>query len=130
MQPCEMLGRLAGKHREQARSEPGSQDAVNNITLFLFGTILFARDAVEKKLIRGLFYNFRNTTHNLWDQGPCQRGNQDTDHPAAPTSQPGRGDAGHECLLFHEAQDALTCGRAHVWLLVQYPRDRGFGDTG
>src|SRR6266700_1180135 len=44
--------------------------------------------------------------------------------------QPGSGDAGHECLLFHDTQDALTCDRVHVRLLVQYSRDGGRGDPG
>src|SRR5258708_9100591 len=99
-----MLRRLTRKHSEQARSQLSSQDAVNYITLNLFSTILLVRDTIENQFIRGLFHNFRDTTHDLWDRGPRQRRNQDSNHSAATTSQPGTGDPGHEQPLFHEAQ--------------------------
>src|SRR6266852_1471907 len=124
-----MLRRLTRKHSEQTRSQLSSQDAVNYITLNLFSTILLVRDTIENQFIRGLFHNFRDTTHDLWDRGPRQRGNQDTNHPAVTTSQPGRGDAGHECLLFHDALDALTCARVYIRLLIQHSRDGGLRYT-
>src|SRR2546421_9571212 len=126
MQPGEMLGRLARKHCQQTSSQPGSQDAVDHIPLVLLVAILLARNAIEKKLIRGLYHHLRDTAHDLWDQRPRQRRDQDANQSAASTSQTGGRDAGQECPFFHDTQDALTCGRIHIWLLVQYPRNSSF----
>src|SRR5215472_1233421 len=91
--------------------------------------MIYVGDAIQDEFIRGTSYNFADAPHQFWDERPGERRHQGAKEITTPPGQARSGNTGHEALLIHNAQDALTSRRVHIWLLIEHARDCGLGNA-
>src|SRR5581483_858294 len=120
MQLCQVLCRGTGENSQQARNQTRSNDAINDLAAI--SLVIHIGDAIQDKLIGGVTHNLTNAAHQLGNKRPGERRYQGAEEAAA-LSQAGGGNAGNEAMLFHDAQNVLTRGWVHIWLLIEYARD-------